>query len=136
MAEIALDKLYRDTPQFERDAKAYLPDPETISILKEIDEQTEIVVFLGTGYSESQREVAKFFKVMEEADNPNFKVAVYGPERTKQDASGDTVAHDIEFVPTIIIFQGHEELGRIVEYPEGTMESNLLDIIREHSAQH
>ena len=133
MSEIAQDELYRENPRFERDAKAYLPDPEAISGLKNITVRTEFVVFLGNWSPDSQSEIPKFLKVVEVTDNPNFHVTVYGLDRTKQDASGDAIVHRIVFVPTIVLYRAGKELGRIVEYPEGSMESNLLDILRAHS---
>lgn len=130
VGEISQEELYRENPQFARDAKGYIPDPGAISSLKEFTARTKIVVFLGTWCSDSQSEIPKFLKVIEEAGNPNFEVTVYGLDRTKQDETGDATAHGISFVPTIVLYRGDKELGRIVEYPKTSMEADLLKILR------
>ena len=133
VGEIAQEELYRENPQFARDAKAYVPDPEAISGLKEIAARTKIVVFLGTWCSDSQSEIPKLLKVIDETGNRNFEVTVYGLDRTKQDEAGNALAHGILFVPTVVLYRADQALGRIVEYPERSMEADLLDILRAHS---
>ena len=133
VSEIAPEELYRENPQFARDANAYTPDPEAISDLKGIATQSKIVIFLGTWEPDSMSEIAKFLKVIDETGNPNFEVTVYALDRDDRNEGGNAIVHGIVLVPTIVLYRADQELGRIVEYPKTSMEADLLDILRAHT---
>ena len=107
------------------------------SVLEEVDslsQNVSFIVFLGTWCSDSQREVPRFFKIADEAKIPSTKIMLYGVDRTKRSSDGMTDKYHILNVPTIIIMNGEEELGWIVEFPQETLEKDLENVLmkQEH----
>jgi len=106
----------------------YNPDPAIIALLKE---QVPVpgLIFLGTWCSDSQREVPRFFKIVELAGWCPDNYDIYCLDRKKSVPGVDVAAYNIEFVPTFIFFDGESELGRIIETPTTTIEGDVLKII-------
>jgi hypothetical protein len=49
-------------------------------------------------------------------------------DRDKISPGDEHIGKDIRYVPTVIVTKDSEEIGRIVEAPIGTIESDLLEI--------
>jgi thioredoxin 1 len=107
----------------------YQPDEESFKKLKSVKTDIQIVVFLGTWCPDSEREVPRFLKVMELTKNSYITFKLFGLDRTKRDPDGFAEKHQIEFVPTFIVFHNNEEIGRIVETPIVSIEQDLVEII-------
>lgn len=108
---------------------SYQPDPGAVEVLKQVVQPTEIVLFYGTWCSDSHREIPRFLKIMEMADNRNLTVTEYEVNRQKKDALGRFEMFGVEFVPTFIMMRNGKELGRIVERPEKSLAEDLAAII-------
>jgi thiol-disulfide isomerase/thioredoxin len=108
---------------------SYQPEPGAIEVLKQVVQPTEIVLFYGTWCSDSHREIPRFLKIMEMADNRNLTVTEYEVNRQKKDALGKFEMFGVEFVPTFIMMRNGKELGRIVERPEKSLAEDLAAII-------
>jgi hypothetical protein len=90
-----------------------------------------IVVVLGTWCSDSQREVPRLFKILDFIQFPKENLKLICINRLK-DAEGTEVEDlDIQLVPTIIFYNGDTELGRIIEAPEVSLESDIASILEE-----
>jgi len=124
-----LNRVLAVDSSFRAKANLYSPAPRAIEFLKSYDKPTVIEVFYGSWCSDSQREVPRFIKVMEKANNPNFKVIYIGVDRKKHDPEGLAKKRGIERVPTFILFQQGKEIGRIVETPEISIEEDLAQIL-------
>lgn len=88
-----------------------------------------IKVILGTWCSDSKREVPRFVKVLDFVGFPSDKVLFINVNRSKMGLAGEVDGLDIEFVPTFIIYENGNEIGRIIERPLKTLEEDLLSII-------
>ena len=66
--------------------------------------------------------------MLDAAGNPKISVTIYGVDTNKNDAGGLAKKYNIERVPTIILLKGGTELGRIIENPKDTMETDFLSI--------
>jgi dipeptidyl aminopeptidase/acylaminoacyl peptidase/thiol-disulfide isomerase/thioredoxin len=119
----------------------YSPDREVLSILKDRMDGVEMVWVIGTWCSDCKREIPRLWKILDEIGYPlaNVKVYAVASSRFTEDMGipptvlrwSDEVKdwYDVEAVETIIVMRDGEELGRIVEAPDGSMEVNLLDIV-------
>lgn len=108
---------------------AYQPDPAALTFLQQIDQPVEIVLVYGAWCPDSQREVPRFMRILNLADNPRITLAEYAVDRKKQDAAGKAEEYGIRFVPTFIVIRDGTELGRIVETPERSLEEDLVTIL-------
>ena len=116
------------------DAKSYLPDEMKIKKLNNIFKENNnlvFVVFSGNWCSDSEDEVPKFYKLMNQTGFNQDKISLYGVDRNKQEPTGEAVNFKIEKVPTVIILNDDNEVGRIVEFPFISWEDDLLTIFEE-----
>lgn len=108
----------------------YTSEQSVIEKLKKyINEGLRIKIVLGSWCSDSQREVPRFYRIMDEAGIPDEKVELLCVNRDKVVPGMDISALIIERVPTFIFYDGIKELGRIIETPAETLEKDFLRII-------
>jgi hypothetical protein len=88
-----------------------------------------ITVVLGTWCSDSQREVPRLYKILDYVHFPENKLKMICIDRQKNANGTEVQDLNIELVPTIIFFNGNEEIGRIVESPEESLEADLARIL-------
>jgi thiol-disulfide isomerase/thioredoxin len=129
VGELTQGDLYRECPLFKENADQYVPDKKAVAKIKRLKEPVSIIMFLGTWCGDSQRESPKLLKILDSAKNPKISITMYGVDATKNEGGGLTKKYDIQRVPTILFLKGGKELGRIVEYPEDTMEADFLAIM-------
>ncbi|MCD6564582.1 MAG: thioredoxin family protein [Bacteroidales bacterium] len=108
----------------------YTPDQTIIEKLKkDINNVSRIKIVMGSWCSDSQREVPRFYRIMDEAGIPDEKVELISVNRDKMVPGIDISALKIERVPTFIFYDGIKEQGRIIETPVETLEEDLLRIL-------
>ncbi|RMF59043.1 MAG: thioredoxin [Calditrichaeota bacterium] len=114
-----------------RDADALATIPSgVVERLKKITTPVEIQCFLGTWCSDSKQGVPPMVKALQQAQNKNIHLTLYGVDRQKDDPLHLGPQHQIERVPTFIIYQNGEEIARLEEYPmNATFAEDLLDIL-------
>jgi len=66
---------------------------------------------------------------MELVQNSHLTFKLFGLDRSKRDADGLAEKYQIEFVPTFVVLQDDEEIGRIVETPIVSIEQDLVEIL-------
>ncbi|UCE05426.1 MAG: thioredoxin family protein [bacterium] len=113
--------------QLEKDR--YQPDHKSLEKIKALTADVQIIIFLGTWCPDSQREVPRFLKIMELAQNPNISYKLFGLDRSKRDLDGLAEKHQVEFVPTFVVLHNDEEIGRIIETPMVSIEQDLVEIL-------
>jgi thiol-disulfide isomerase/thioredoxin len=121
-------QLMSQVPGYQDEKNQYQPDPQLLEPLKNLTKDVQIIVFLGTWCSDSQREVPRFLKIMETIQNPHISFEMLALDRTKRDLDGVAEAHDIQFVPTFVVLHEYLEIGRIVEQPIVNIEQDLAEI--------
>lgn len=107
----------------------YEPDKEIISKLKGLTMDIDILIVLGTWCGDSQEQVPRFLKVIDKMKFPKERLVIVGVDREKVSEDMEMSNYDIVLVPTMIVFRGREEIGRITETPETTLEQDLLSIL-------
>lgn len=114
---------------FSQEYNDYKADRATIAQLQTITEPTEITVIIGTWCPDCHRETPRLIRVMEQVNNPNITVQFIGVDRAKKDPQGLAKHYQFSRIPTIIVEQGNNELGRIIEKPEVSLEQDLANIL-------
>jgi len=92
-----------------------------------------VEVFMGTWCSDSQRDVPRFYKIMDYLkwnEKNCVLIAVDDhPDRLKTSPLGEERGKNIEFVPTFIFSRNGTEIGRIVEMPKRSLEADMAEIL-------
>jgi thiol-disulfide isomerase/thioredoxin len=132
--EDLLEEPYSDWYDFSYDY--YEPDEAVIAALKPLLKKVEIKVFLGTWCGDSQEQVPVFLKILEAAEYKYKKLELIGVNRGKKTPDRLEKGLDIIRVPTFIFYRKGEEIGRIVEYPQETLEADMLKILKGEPYTH
>jgi len=114
--------------------EAYNPDQIIVNkIDKNIDDYS-IKVFMGTWCSDSRREIPKLYRLLDIIDYNQNQLEVITTNRSKTTKQGYEKDYHIEYVPTIIFFDKNgEEVNRFVEFPQESLEEDILKIVTKQS---
>jgi thioredoxin 1 len=127
-------------PELKEEAVAYIPSPDLVKALSYYPDDVTVTCVLGTWCHDSQREVPRFWSLLDKAAAPGimFTMIAVGrndaPEALIWEGDHGIVPgyrnrFDIEYVPTFIVSNNGVEIGRIVETPEVTLEADLANIL-------
>jgi thiol-disulfide isomerase/thioredoxin len=127
---MSIEELWATAPVWRSIADVYQPDAKLVERLRAIDREVTLDVVLATWCGDSRQHVPRLLKSIAEANNPKVKVALIGID-AEFHAPMDVIAkRNITNVPTIIVRDGDEELGRVIETPAGaTVEDDVCDIL-------
>ncbi|BAJ03794.1 thioredoxin family protein [Shewanella violacea] len=126
---IQAQTLVTELKDFTQDYKEYRVDLAALTPLKSLKQPTEIIVLIGTWCPDCYHQTPRFIRIMEEVSNPNIKVTYIGIDRTKTDPEGLAAQYEFSRIPSFIVMQQGEEIGRIVEQPEVSLEIDLAKIL-------
>lgn len=128
---IALDELFKTAPTWRKRADAYQPDAEAVAALQTYDRDVEVTVALGTWCGDSRNYVPKLLRALEAAGNPRLHLDLVSIHRGFDEPAELIRDERLTNVPTVIVRENGEELGRIVETPAAaTVEADLAAILR------
>ena len=108
----------------------YQPNDVIISKIKKQKNNYEIIIVLGSWCGDSKEQVPRFYRIIDEARIKEKKLTVICVDGQKTCPDIDLQAYHIEFVPTFIFFRKGEEIGRIVETPQISLEEDMLNILK------
>ena len=140
LGEILRTDIAAHLPDWDGDYADYEPADVPLGVLAAVEEPVEIICVLGTWCHDSEREVPRFWKILDRAANPNLELTMFAVGRT-----GDTAADSVltglgfdenpratwgvEFVPTFVFMRGGRELGRIIEIPAASLEEDAAALV-------
>lgn len=91
--------------------------------------RASFIVFGASWCEDSEIQMPKIFKLLSDIGISPALVPLYALDRDKKDSEGMAEKYNIEKVPTIVVIASDHELGRIVEYPEVSLEDDLKKIL-------
>lgn len=106
----------------------YTFDQSKMSALKTALEGKTITIFMGTWCEDSRTQVPPVLSILEAISFDKSKITLIAMSRDKDTPENLEAGKNIEYVPTIIVYNNNVEMGRIVEYPMETLEADLLKI--------
>ena len=118
-------------PWFRRGYYAYTPNEKLVPAIQEKLKGVSIKAFIGTWCSDSQREIPALLHILDKAEYNADNLSLIAVDRSKTLPDQAVKDHSIDYVPTIIFYRGKQELGRIIEYPEQTLEEDILKYISQ-----
>ena len=111
----------------------YEVDKGTLDGIKKQLQDVDLLVFMGSWCEDSQFYIPQFFKILGylgyDLDNLTLVNVDNHPDRYKQSPQHEEKGLNIESVPTIILRRNGVELGRIIEFPEESLEKDLARIL-------
>ncbi len=121
---------------FVKGFESYIPKQSIISDLKKIPKsKMEVQIFIGSWCRDTQRELPRFMKVLEESGFNQNQIKIFGldnkAENYKRSPGEEQKGKSIFRVPTFIISENGKELDRIVEFPVISMEIDFLKILKK-----
>lgn len=113
-------------------AKDYAIPFEIIEKIKKSSNGRSIsYVIVGASWcGDSKKGMPEIFKLFSALGIKDSAVTLIGVDREKIDPENLSLRYDIEKVPTLIVFEGEKELGRIIEIPLLSWYEDLLDILK------
>jgi len=113
------------------DALAHLSDAAA-------DDALSIEIFFGTWCHDSQRELPRMMRVLDEAQFPESRVTLYAlsdnPGVFKMTPDGHEHELLIHRTATVVVLRDGVEVGRLVERPSASLEEDLIAILDESPA--
>ena len=110
----------------------YQPDIEVLNQLYDFLNNINIKIVLGTWCGDSREFVPAFLKILDLIKFPEENLELICVDRKKKGFGNEVDNLDINFVPTFIFFRGDKEIGRIIELPNVTLESDFLEIVQNN----
>ncbi len=141
LGEVSAEDILARFPEWQQEYEAYAPDAAEVARLAAIGVPVQILCVLGTWCSDSEREMPRFWKLLDEAANPDLQLRMLavgrradaeqaGPILKELGLPADIRAeYAVELVPTFIFSSGGVELGRIEETPEQSLEADATAIL-------
>lgn len=126
-------------PWFDSIYESYPLDTATLGKIKPLLVDMDLKVFMGTWCEDSQREIPALVKILDSASVDFENLYITAVSRDKNTPQGYEENYNIEYVPTIIFVDGNNgdvELGRIVEYPQESLEKDIFAILSGADYKH
>jgi thiol-disulfide isomerase/thioredoxin len=115
--------------QFKANYDSAQVNQEMESLLRQVSEGVDWLVFFGSWCGDSRLQVPRFLKVADAAGISQERIRLYGLDRSKKSSEGLAEMYQIRLVPTFICLKGGKEIGRITETPTIGMEADMLTIL-------
>jgi len=143
LGEIVREDIAGNLAGWDEEYFEYRPDETILGGIAGLLDGIEIVVVLGTWCGDSRREVPRFWKVADAVGFDPARLTTFAVEsaRAKPDAAltekllewsrSVRAWYGVTAVESIIVYRGGAEIGRIVEAPAVSIESDLLEILRK-----
>lgn len=109
----------------------YKPSTKWMDSLRTLDipQELTMTLFLGSYCPDSRKWVPRFYALKDEL--PIGEVSIISVDTTKKDEKGIWEEVGLKKIPTFIIYNGTDEVGRIVEKPKGRLEKNLYRLLKK-----
>jgi len=125
---------------FDSGYEEYFVQPGTLAhLIKALDDPAlSIEIFFGTWCSDSQHELPRMMRVLDEARFSESRVTLYAlsdnPGIFKMAPNGREQELLVHRTATFVVLRNGVELGRLVERPSASLEEDLLGILTDSPA--
>lgn len=125
---------------FTKNYEAYTVDSNTANQVKPLLKNKQFLLFMGTWCGDSRREVPRIYKILDycHVKPSQLQLITLSNSDTayKQSPEHEEKGLNIRRVPTLLIYDNHRELGRVVESPVTSLEKDLLAIVTGQPYEH
>lgn len=114
---------------YQQEYASYSPDAEIIRLIGRLLDDCYLTVVMGSWCSDSQEQVPRFYKILDQLHFPEDQLTLICVDRKKKTIRADIQPLNIQLVPTFIFYRKGAEAGRIIEAPSETLEKDILNIL-------
>ena len=114
---------------FFNEYRKYIPENDVLDYLKNKIYNYNITIVLATWCHDSQEQVPRFFKILDNLDYNTNHIRIICADKSKSAGEIDISGLYIERVPTFIFYENDIEKGRIIETPDSTLEKDIYNIL-------
>lgn len=115
---------------FDEEYNNYVPNQLIINQLKPLKNKLNVLIIAGAWCSDTQRELPRFFKIINEIGVPNNHIEMIMVDENKKTPAFNISVIQVSNIPTFIFFKDGKELGRIIEKPQTTLEDDLAKLLQ------
>ena len=126
VGDITRAQLFEAYPAFQ----AQYDDYDVGDISSVMVAELRIEVLFATWCHDSEREVPRLLKILETAGVESSAVELVALDFNKTEPEGRAALQGLEHTPTFVFSVAGEEIGRIVERPDTSLEAALANIVR------
>jgi thioredoxin 1 len=128
VGEVSQQQLLSSYPAFAAEYQDYQPAEAEILAVTRLQGHA-ITVLFGTWCHDSEREVPRLLKLLDKAEMSAGSVRLIAVNPNKQEPTGLYRSLNLRYTPTIILFAGDKELGRIIERPINSLGEDLSNMV-------
>ncbi|RLV59010.1 thioredoxin [Parashewanella curva] len=131
LGQLALPDLLehlKNYPDYDAD---YQVDVDSLTSVLHFNKEITISVIIGTWCPDCHREIPRLAKVIDAIKGKNITVEYIGVDKQKTDPENISAQYQFERIPTIILHHDQQELGRIIEKPQQSLEKDLVEILTQ-----
>jgi thiol-disulfide isomerase/thioredoxin len=114
----------------------YLLDDILVKKISKHLKGVTIKAFMGTWCDDSKLETPRFYKLLDSLNFDQKKLTMITVNRAKETPDNLQEGLNILWVPTFIFYRNGKEIGRYVEYPQETLENDILKILSGQPYKH
>lgn len=115
---------------FDEEYKNYVPKQVIINQLTPLKNKLNVLIIAGAWCSDTQRELPRFFKIINEIGVPNNHTEMIMVDENKKTVAFNISVLQVTNIPTFIFFKDGKELGRIIEKPQVNLEDDLANLLQ------
>ena len=130
LGDVEVNFLFEEYPIFESRYKSY--EVEVRSNLASIVDISVVIMF-GTWCHDSKREVPRMLRILNEAGVGLEQISLIGVDFNKEEPMGREKFYNLKNTPTFIFLKNGYEIGRIIERPKVSLESDLINLMTKSS---
>lgn len=93
------------------------------------EENYRFVLFSGSWCPTCILSLPKIMKLIAKFDLGKKEVEIYEVEPGKSEPKNPIQKYNIHFVPTLLIYSGNVEIGKVIEYPSKSWEEDVAEIL-------
>lgn len=131
---VSTDQIINDTAfnWYASNLKWFKADSSTVQDMRSKIGKSHYTIFAGTWCEDSHNILPKYLTLLKAANIPESDITLITVDRDKKTIAGLEKAFGVTNVPTLILRQGSNEIGRIVEYGTSSMpEKELQDLLKK-----
>lgn len=126
IGEVKATTLLQAYPSFEHSYQAFNLSEKDKSSIALWPDDLRIEVFFGSWCHDSQREVPRFLKILEQKA---LSIRLIGLNYQKVDPAGLATAAQIKFTPTFVVYRNNQEIGRVIERPKVSLVADINNML-------
>ena len=127
---ISASQLITEYPQFRSVYEQYQPSSAEVAAVQSLSGKSLVVLF-GTWCHDSEREVPRLLKLLDVSGVELQSLSLHGVDYNKQGPNDSHQKYELRYTPTIILLQGEDELGRVIEKPMVSLGEDLAGFVAE-----